>query len=154
MQENISGKKTLGITLLAATLAAIIVSGPTIYGLLTSSARIGSTGTLKTVGVKVYSDSACTNEVSSIDWGTLELGSTKDATVYVKNTGSVAVTLSLSTENWNPSSASGYITLTWNYGGQSLSPGSNIQVKLTLTVSANATGVTSFSFNILITGSG
>ena len=140
--------------LFLAMVIVIVGSGPVIYGLLTSSTTISSTGTVKAIGVKVYSDSACTNEVSSINWGMMEPGTAKDNTVYIKNTGNAAATLSLGTQSWNPSSASGYMKLTWNYGGQSISPGSNVQVKLTLTVFANATGVTSFSFDILITGSG
>lgn len=140
--------------LFLALAMALVVSGPTIYGLLTGTRTISSTGSIKTIGVKVYWDSAGTSEVSSIDWGMLEPGSAKDTTVYIKNTGNAAVTLSLGTENWNPSSASGYLKLTWNYDGQSISPGSNVQVKLTLTVFPNATGVTNFSFDILITGSG
>jgi len=148
------GRRFTNFALFLAMVMATVLSGPVIYGLLTSSATISSTGTVKAIGVKIYSDSACTSEVSSINWGMVEPGTTKDNTVYVKNTGNVAVTLSLSTANWNPSSASGYMKLTWNYGGQSISPGSNVQVKLTLTVFANATGVTSFSFDILISGSG
>ncbi len=149
-----SRRRFLNFALFLAMMMAIVVSAPAIYGLLTGTRTISSTGSIKTIGVKVYSDSACTNEVSSIDWGTVEPGSTKDTTVYIKNTGNAAVTLSLGTENWSPSSASGYMKLTWNYDGQSISPNANVQTKLTLTVFANATGVTSFSFDILITGSG
>jgi len=148
------GSRFSNFALFLAMIIAIVASGPAIYGLLTSSVIISNTGSVKTIGVKVYSDSGCTNEVTSINWGVLEPGSAKDTTVYVKNTGNAAVTLSLGTQNWNPSSASGYMKLTWNYGGQSISPGSNVQVKLTLTAFANATGVTSFSFDILITSSG
>jgi len=148
------GSRFSNFALFLAMIIAIVASGPAIYGLLTSSVIISNTGSVKTTGVKVYSDSGCTNEVTSINWDVLEPGSAKDTTVYVKNTGNAAVTLSLGTQNWNPSSASGYMKLTWNYGGQSISPGSNVQVKLTLTVFANATGVTSFSFDILITSSG
>jgi len=149
-----NGRRFFNFALFLAVMMVIVVSGPAIYGLLTGIRTISSTGTVKTIGVKVYSDSACASEVSSIDWGMLEPGSAKDTTVYVKNTGNAAVTLSLSAENWNPSSASGYMRLTWNYGGQSISPSSNAQVKLTLTIFANVTGITSFSFDILITGSG
>jgi hypothetical protein len=140
--------------LLLSIVMAVVVSAPVIYGLLTSTTTIGNTGTIKTIGVNVYSDSACTIQVSSITWGTVEPGTAINNVVYIKNTGNAAATLTLSTGSWSPSSASGYMKLTWNYTGQSISPGSNIPVKLTLTLFANATALTSFSFNILITSSG
>ena len=140
--------------MLMAMAIAIACSGSVIYGLLQNSAKIGSKGTVKSIGVEVYSDSACINKVSSMDWGMAEPGSVKDTTVYVKNTGNAPVTLSLGTDKWNPPAASSYMRLTWDYGGGSIGPSSNVQVKLTLTLFANVTGVTSFSFDIIVTGSG
>jgi hypothetical protein len=60
----------------------------------------------------------------------------------------------MNTTNWNPSTASNYMTLTWNYSGQSINTGAAVQVKLTLSLSANVTGITNFSFDINIVGSG
>jgi len=49
--------------------------------------------------------------------------------------------------------ASSYITLSWDYGGQSINPAGVIQVKLTLRISSIIMGITDFSFDIIITGS-
>jgi len=142
------------VAIFVATLAVIFFAAPMIYGLLTTSTTIGNQGSVKAVGVKVYWESTCVNEVSSIDWGVVEAGSSKNVTVYVKNTGNAAITLSLSTANWNPSGASSYITLGWDYGGESISPAGVTQIKLTLRISSSITGITNFSFDIIITGSG
>lgn len=53
--------------------------------------------------------------------------------------------------NWNPKAASRYITLSWDYGGQSISPNNVVPVVLTLSVSKDISGITNFSFDIIIT---
>ncbi|MEM3480033.1 MAG: hypothetical protein QW702_00470 [Candidatus Bathyarchaeia archaeon] len=71
----------------------------------------------------------------------------------MKNTGNVPITLSLSTENWNPSNAGSYMTLTWDYTSETkIQSNSALKVTLTLTVSSSIQGITNFSFNIVITG--
>jgi len=60
----------------------------------------------------------------------------------------------MTTSNWNPSSASSYMTLSWNYGGQTLAVNEVKQVKFTLAVSSSITGITSFSFDITIAANG
>ena len=102
----------------------------------------------------VYWDAGCTSVVSSVDWGLLEPGSTKNVTVFVRNEGKSVVTLSLNATDWNPSSAADYMTLSWDYVGQQLGPGEVIQVMLTLSISSSIKGITNFSFDIVITGSG
>jgi hypothetical protein len=119
-----------------------------------SSVRIVGRGTVKTVGVGVFWDSNCTNPVSYIDWGMVEPGSLNNVTVYVRNQGNVVASISLATENWNPSTASNYLALTWNYKGQQLNPLEVVQVTLTLTVSSSVQGIESFSFDIIISVSG
>jgi len=116
-----------------------------------TNTKISNQGALKAVGVGVYWDSDLTNKVSSIDWGILEPGSNVNKTVYIRNEGNAAATLSMTTSNWNPSNASNYITLTWNYGGQTLNVNESVQVKLTLSASSSVTGITNFSFDITIT---
>jgi hypothetical protein len=113
---------------------------------------ISNVGSVKAIGVGVYWDQNCTSAVSAIDWGILEPGSTKNVTVYIKNEGNTAISLSMTTSNWNPSNATSYLSLNWDYDGQTLAPESIAEVTLVLTVSANITGITNFSFDIVITG--
>jgi len=115
---------------------------------------ISNAGSLKAVGVGVYWDAGLTNRVSSIEWGVLEPGSSKNVTVYVRNEGNSVFDLTMYASNWNPSNASDYMTLIWDYGGQSINVGEAAQVTLTLSVSANIEGITTFSFDIVIVGNG
>jgi hypothetical protein len=143
----------------SATLAFLAVGATTLIFIalvsaaLVTNRTITNTGTIKTVGVGVYWDSACTNATSSIDWGTLAPNQTAISKVYVKSNSTIPVTLSLSSGNWSPTSASGYLTPGWNCTGYVLGKGLVVAAALTLAVSANITGVTSFSFDMTITGS-
>lgn len=93
--------KPLALLFIAAVLRFTLVA----FSLLQSSLRIGDRGTVKVVG-GVFCDSNGTNPVSFIDWGKVEPGSMNNVTVYVRNERNVAATISLTSENWNPSNAS------------------------------------------------
>jgi hypothetical protein len=100
----------------------------------------------------VYSNSACTTPLSSINWGTLIIGGNITRTIYIKNTGSLAFILSMGTSNWTPASANGPISLTWDQVGTRLQPGQSVAATLTLAVSSNIADVTNFNVQINITG--
>jgi len=151
---NEASKKALMAILVAATLAGVIIASPAIFGLLTKTATVGGTGVVKSVGVGVYSDSNCTSPVSSINWGTAEPGTSVNKTVYIRDEGNAPITMSMQTQNWSPANASSYITLSWNYAGGSIQPGQVVTVTLTLSVSAGISGITNYSFDILITATG
>jgi hypothetical protein len=84
----------------------------------------------------------------------LDPGSNKTMTVYIRNEGNAVAALSEATQNWNPSTASSYMTLNWNYANQTLSVNQVLQVRLTLVVSPTVSGIINFSFNITITATG
>jgi hypothetical protein len=124
-------------------------------GAILSTQQVPSTGTISAVNVGVYTNPACTTNCTSISWGTLSPGNSATYTVYVKNTGNVPVTLGMTTSGWNPSSADGPISLSWNREGTVLNAGQSSMATLTLTVSSGiSSSITSFSFNIVITGTG
>lgn len=110
-------------------------------------------GKAKAIGVGIYQDNKCAIPLVSIDWGVLESGSSKNVTYFVRNEGKKALTLSMYTSNWNPSDASGYIALSWDYDGQTIDPNKVVQVISTLSTSAGVEGMTSFSFDFTIAGS-
>ena len=114
---------------------------------------ISNTGSITAVGVGIYWNQEGTNRVTSIDWGTLEPDSNTSVTVYIKNEENSAVTLGLYTSNWNPSNTSDYVSLTWDYGGQFINAEEIVQVTLMLSVSADISGITTFSFDITIIAS-
>jgi hypothetical protein len=133
---------------------AIVGAASTIIalGVLSNNKTVQSYGTIKAVNVGVYWNSACTNVTSSINWGMLSPGGSKNFTLYVKNEGNVAVKLSLVTQNWNPTSAPTYVGLSWNREAQTVTSGSVVAAILTLSVSSSISGITNFSMDIVITG--
>jgi len=136
---------------LILVVVTLVMTSALVFGLLSASTTISNTGNVKTVGVGVYWDSSCSQEVSLIEWGSLDPGETSSVTVYVRNEGTVAVVLRMTTENWDPPEASSYITLSWDYSEQTLEPGESIQVTLTLSISSDIQNVTEFDFDIVIT---
>ncbi len=125
-----------------------------VYGLLSSSRNISSSGTVKAVNVEVYWDQGGTQIVDNVDWGFAEPGDTVSKTVYVKNSGNVPLSLGLSYSDWVPAEAGGFITFAWDQEGTTINAGDVYQAVLTLMISDDVTGVTDFSFNIVIEGSG
>ena len=143
--------KNLGI-LVAVVLA--LASSLVVSGLLTVSKTLSSTGSVKAINVEVFWDLACTQVVSSIDWGTPEPGDLIDRTVYVKNTGNAPMNVSLSASGWVPVEAGNYLTMSWDREGAVVAAGEVVQAVLTLDVSVSITGITDFSFDIVIEGTG
>jgi hypothetical protein len=140
------------LILLVYTLTLSVVSQVASQSLIDRT--IGNKGSVKAIGVGVYWDENCTNEVSFIDWGVIEPGFSENVTVYIRNEGNSLTSLSMETTNWNPSNASQFITLNWDYNGQQINPNEVIKVTFTLSVSASIEGITSFSFDLVIVGSG
>jgi hypothetical protein len=92
--------------------------------------------------------------MNSVDWGTPKSGGKVYQTVYIKNPGSAPLNVSMTTSNWAPVEAANYITLTWDSEGASIDSDQVLQALLMLSVSDTITGVTDFSFNIVIEGTG
>jgi hypothetical protein len=143
--------KLLAIVLTVAAFALVVST----LAAINVSQNVSSSGTIATsLNIGVYSDSGCTTALNSITWGSVAGGGTATQTVYVKDTGTGAMTLSLAVSNWNPAGASTYITISWNKQGTQLSAGQAVAATITLTVSSSITGITSFSSTITISGTG
>jgi hypothetical protein len=113
---------------------------------------VASNGTVSSVNVGVYTNNQCNQNCTSLTWGTIDPGDSTSKTVYVKNTGTVRITISMTTESWTPTNANNYLTLTWNRQNTVLDPGESVPATITLSVDSNTGSLTSFSFNIVITG--
>jgi hypothetical protein len=141
----------IGTALAVAVTGLILTVTVLVSGLLTASQRVPATGNVKTVGVGVYWNYACTSNVTSIDWSSLAPGATANRTVYIKNTGSNRIMINMTTSNWS-TGTSGKMNLVWNCEGQLLDAASVVQGILTLSISSTISGVTNFSFDITING--
>ena len=94
-------------------------------------------------GIKVYGDYS--NELTSIDWGTVTLGVTKNIQISVLNIGDKPLILYLSAINWTPG-VNGKIT--WNYNNAAVL--ANAIVTITLSLNIESANVTAFNNNIII----
>ncbi|HMK94837.1 MAG TPA: hypothetical protein VK536_05480 [Candidatus Limnocylindrales bacterium] len=150
--------KASKLSIIVLTIAAIALTSLTIAA-VTVNVTVSSSGTIIAgPNVGVYSNSACTNAITSINWGSIEAGSSTSETIYIEDTGGAAMTPSIAVSGWSPSTASSYITLTWSSLPSSISPGASNAVEVTLTLSVptsiNGQGITSFSNTITISGTG
>jgi len=90
--------------------------------------------------------------LSSLDWGTPELGDVVTRTVYMKNTGNADMTLHLTVSNWDPAKASNYLTVSWDQEGTILLLNEVTTTVITLTVSSSITENDTFTFQTIIEG--
>jgi len=89
--------KIVGILLaiIAATFVAVALANPALIasvvipytGEVTTPSPPPPPPPLPTVEIGVYSDIECTSELSSVDVGDVEVGSTENTTMYVRNEG-------------------------------------------------------------------
>jgi hypothetical protein len=144
-------QKLSKVALIALTVSAILLTVST-AALLSSSLMVPGTGTMTAVNLGIYSDSGCTQTVTALNVGTVNPGTNVTQTIYVKNTGNIPETLTMTANNWNPTNATSSLTLTWNRQNTVLDSGTSIQATITLTAAANTGSLTTFSFNVILTG--
>jgi hypothetical protein len=129
-----------------------VLLGVGVYAAYERTKTIRNVGTIRVISVEIYGDEALTSVLNEITWGTLDPGEARNFNAWVKNTGNDAQKLVMWTENWNPTAAFDSITLTWNYDDSWIGANASIPVVFTLSVDANVTGVTSFSFDVWVKG--
>ena len=151
--EQVNAKR-VAIFVVSACLIGMVVGSAVTLAVVNVQRAIPSSGLVVAVNVGVYSDAGCTLNLTSIDWGSVYPGGSVSRTIYVKNTGNVPMTLSMAATGWNPAGAAGQINVTWDKENATLNSGQSSSATLTLTVSQNVSGVTSFSMNIIVSGSG
>ncbi len=137
---------------LAIGVVAVLLTALT-SGALTTTQQLPSSGTLTSANVNIYCEQTCINRADSVEWGFLDPGDTTTEKIYIQNNGTVPLTLSMRTINWEPQSAASSIALEWNRENAILNIGQVIEATLTLTIEADVPeDITSFSFDIIISG--
>ena len=132
---------TVGMMLIIAT-----------AGLLTANQTLSSSGSIAGINLGIYSDASCTVPMTTVSWGTVTPGTQATQTIYIKNTGNIAETLTMAVNTWSPGNAGTYLTITWSPVLSTLAAGQSTSATLTLAASAGAGAISSFSCNIVITG--
>ena len=97
--EKVNPKRA-AIFAMATCLIGMVVGSAVTLAILNVQRSIPSSGMVVAVNVGVYSDSACTLNLTSIDWGNVYPGGSVPRTIYVKNTGNAPITLSMTTALW------------------------------------------------------
>jgi hypothetical protein len=139
--------------LMAAAIALTsIVFIVTVLAALSASTTVLLDGTINTINVEAYSDSACTQPLTALNVGNVNPGSTITEIIYIKNTGSIPVTLTMATSGWSPTGANTYLTLSWNRQDDVLDAEDSVSATFELTVASDTGSLTSFSCSITITG--
>lgn len=163
-------KKTVLLILIVVVITVILHTFIAIW-LSKFYLPIPSLGTIHTLGVEAYWDANLTDKIDEdekIDWGTLWLGSSNNATIYLLSLKNDTI-LSLTKANLifydtdetaiqPPTNISTYINLTWNYNGTIASVGDKIPVTLTLSATYSMdfilylieNNIKSFSLDIII----
>ena len=137
------------VCFVAVSVAALLVGA--VIG--ASLVRIRNVGTIRAIGVEVYKDQSLTEVLHEISWGTLNPGNSTTRTIYVKNTGTTPVTLTMTDGSWVPTTANTVLALTWNRQNTVLNAGQSIQATLTLTAASNTGSLTAFNCDVTFTGS-
>jgi hypothetical protein len=135
-------------SLSVALMICMVLTSLSIYSLPTAAKKNNS---INDGSIKVYWEDECFNEITSIDWGIVEPGSPKAVVIYIKNTGRKNLNLELCS-NVDPIDFASNLDLQWNYSGEQIASGSTLTVTLTLMVSGDLNGVTTFNLEILVTG--
>ena len=135
----------LGVGLIIAVVAIAVI---------TYSIRISGSGSIKTVGIGVFSNEDCTVVVSAIHWGTISPGGFSRASFYIKNTGNTPVNVSFTIENVVPANFMDYASFSWNMTDNYFSVDEKQFITMTLTISTDIIGITDFSHDIVVKGEG
>ena len=90
--------------------------------------------------------------VSEINWGSIDAGGNSTATIWVKNSGTVPLKLSMTYQNFDPPVPKNYITLQWNQQDTVLSVGQSVPATFLLQVSPLVLDVTTFNVQLSING--
>jgi len=143
-------QKSQVIAIYVLVVSVLLVAS--VFAVLTIQWSMRGTGSIKGVGLGVYWDPECTNATSSLEFGLLASGSSKNFDLYLRNEGDLDLNLNMTSENWDPAEATDYLTLTWNREGQQISPDGVMGCVITLSVSEDIEGIGSFSLDIIISG--
>jgi hypothetical protein len=122
---------------------------------------ISTTGGFHVQGLEIYGGDVKAEPSGKIyiDWGELNLGSSKKVSFYVKSTSNFDVDLGLNVTAWTPAKIKDYLNISWDYNGTVLSPNDEpLLVTLTLNVSSSnefvnylvENKVTSFGFDTTV----
>ena len=136
--------KTVPIALALTAIAITVASIATL--------SVSNNATVNTVGVEAYSNSACTQPITSLNVGNVNPDSVITQTIYIKNSGTIPITLTMLADSWSPTAAPSHLTLTWNRQNYVLDADNSVSATLMLSVASDTAGFSAFNCNVTIIG--
>jgi hypothetical protein len=121
-----------GLLLIALTVACI--STTFVVGLLKPVSMISLSSTVQGINVQLYSDSECTRPIDQIDWGLCIPGTNVTKTVYIMNTDSKAISLTLRRVSKASMTHIDDITVVWDQEGATLPAGEILSTTLFISI--------------------
>lgn len=100
--------------------------------------------------VAFYSDSACTQEVNDVSWGSIAAGSTSYVLIYALTNDPIIMFLQPEPP-YSPANIMQYVTLGWNYSFTHVIPSGvkeGVELSLYVSTAVVGTGITNFSFDL------
>jgi archaellum component FlaG (FlaF/FlaG flagellin family) len=137
--------------LLILSVATVLIASPYALGLLTQN-TLNTSGVMADVDIGVYSDSACTEPLSSLNWGTCYAEENSTVTLYIKNLGTVDTVLFVATDTWMPENAASHYLLYASCDGVTIGSGQVLETTFSLYPQSTASQFDAFSFDIIIQG--
>ena len=137
----------------AIVIAAVIVTAVAVIYI--QSVTVHNVGTIRSVGVDIFTDATFTTQLKNINWGIMSPGDTKGVSAYLYNPGNVPIFCYFNTTNWSPIIAQQYIVPSWDYGNQTLNAGGNMHVNIYLYINASlvpSVGIANFTYDMTIYG--
>lgn len=101
------------IVLVSVLLIASV--GAVTYAALSSTGKFGSHRRIVSIGVQVFDNAALSVECKTLIGMTLTAGASNTHTVWLKNNGTIPITLSMSAGDWVPLVAQQYVSFSWSY---------------------------------------
>lgn len=116
---------------------------------------LASSGLIAYSGLEFFTDLSLETKVSSVNWGSLEPGSSASVDLVIYNQGGSPLVLSYSSEKWDPPAAQQFFDLSWDYSGDPLGAHEALEISFVLQLSGDiseSSGIESFSFDVVVMG--
>ena len=140
------GQRALGVVVAVALLSVL-----SLVAFFEFNGAVRNASAVEVVGVGVYWDYNCTRPVTRVYWGTLSPDAVKRVTVYLRNENASAIRfLCVRADGWSPLAASNYLKLSLNYYAETIGFNKTARAYLSLYVSDQIVGITTFAFNIVV----
>jgi hypothetical protein len=100
--------------------------------------------------LEAYWDKECSIKVSKINWDKINPGETKYICIYLKNVGDEFVFPQIEIINWNPITASKYISISTKFSCKKIKPNTICELNINLYICEEINGINNFTFDITI----